>query len=304
MKHYKNIWKCIGFLLGLFIILVLLSGIFRRKDKLYVYDALSVDVKIRDINAEPDNSLDIIFYGDSESYSSFSPNHLYSKFGYTSFCSGSAAQKVCDTYVLLTEAFKTQSPKVIVLETNCLYRDIKQKNKDSDLVMDFLTDSLPVFSNHSSWKIFLRQFLPKGHEERRRKQKGFVVRKTTKPYTGGSYMKNTKKSKGISADNITYLDKIAALCEENNAELLLVSTPSPKNWNYKKHNGVQSWADSHNITYIDLNLEEKITINWKKDTKDGGDHLNYNGAKKVTEYMGAYFRENYDLTDHREKENK
>ena len=117
-------------------------------------------------------------------------------------------------------------------------------------------------------------------------------------------MKNTKKSKGISADNITYLDKIAALCEENNAELLLVSTPSPKNWNYKKHNGVQSWADSHNITYIDLNLEEKITINWKKDTKDGGDHLNYNGAKKVTEYMGAYFRENYDLTDHREKENK
>ncbi|MDD6070516.1 MAG: SGNH/GDSL hydrolase family protein [Clostridiales bacterium] len=300
MKHKKNIWHCAGFLLGLVIILALLSCVFRRKDGIYVYDALSVSVKSSDIKAEPDNSLDVIFYGDSEAYSSFSPNHLYSKFGYTSFCCGTAAQKVCDTYALLTEAFKTQSPKVIVLEANCLYRTLNEEDNKKDIVMNFLTDSVPVFANHSTWKLFVRKALPSGREKRRRGQKGFVLRKDSRPYKGGKYMKKTKKADELSSDVTTYLNKIATLCKENNAELLIVSTPSPRNWTYKKHNGVQSWASLHGVTYIDLNLDKDIKINWKKDTKDSGDHLNYSGAKKVTNYMGKYFRDHYNLTDHRE----
>lgn len=299
MKLNKNIWKCIGFLLGLFIILVLVSVLFRRKDGLYVYDPLSFHVKSSDIKAEPDYSLDILFFGDSEAYSAFSPNYLYSKFGYTSFCCGTAAQKVCDTYALLKENFKTQSPQVIVLETNCLYRDLKPEDENSDLVMDLLTESMPVFANHSAWKLLVRKALPKEREARRRNQKGFVLRKDVRPYKGGKYMKKTKKSEKISEDILSYLNQITDLCKENNAELLLVSAPAPKNWNYKKHNGVKSWADSHNISYIDLNLEKDLKINWKTDTKDGGDHLNYDGAKKVTKYIGKYFQENYNLTDHR-----
>ncbi len=304
MKRNKNILKCICFLLGLAIILALLSCVFRRKDGLYVYDSLSVSVRIADIKAEPDYSLDVLFVGDSETYSSFSPNDLYSKYGYVSFVSATGGQKICDTYAILTEAFKTQSPKVIVLETNCLYRSMKPKNENSDLVMNLLTEHVPVFANHSDWKRYLRKALPKSREAKRRGQRGFVIRKDTIPYKGGNYMKKTKKSKKMEQDILSYLEQITDLCRENNATLLLVSTPAPKNWNYKKHNGVKSWADSHNIAYLDLNLEKDLKINWKKDTKDGGDHLNYSGAKKVTKYMGKYFQENYNLTDHRKDSEK
>lgn len=301
MKTHKNLLKCTGFLLGLVILLIIISFFFQRKDGLYVYDSLSVSVKTADIKAEPDNSLDILFFGDSESYAAFSPRHLYSKYGYSSYVCGTAAQKVCDTYAILKDAFETQSPKVIVLETNCLFRDLKSKEENPDLVMNYLTDTLPVFANHASWKKVARKLLPKSRDERRRKQKGFIVRKNVIPYKGGKYMKKTKKKRTVKKDISSYLEQIVTLCEENQAKLLLVSTPSPKNWNYKKHNGVQEWADSHSIDYIDLNLEEGVKINWKKDTKDGGDHLNLSGAKKVTSFMGEYFRANYTLEDRRKE---
>lgn len=299
MKTHRNLFKCAGFLLGLAILLVIISFFFQRKDGLYVYDSLSVSVKTADIKAEPDNSLDILFFGDSESYAAFSPRHLYSKYGYTSYVCGTAAQKICDTYAILKDAFETQSPKVIVLETNCLFRDLKSEEENSDLVMNYLTDTLPVFANHASWKKAARKLLPKSRDERRRKQKGFIVRKNVIPYKGGKYMKKTQKKKTIKEDISSYLEQIITLCEENQAELLLVSTPAPKNWNYKKHNGVKEWADSHSVDYIDLNLDKEIKINWNKDTKDGGDHLNLSGAKKVTNFMGEYFRANYSLEDKR-----
>ncbi len=301
MKTHRNLLKCTGFLLGLVILLIIISFFFQRKDGLYVYDSLSVSVKTADIKAEPDNSLDVLFFGDSESYAAFSPRHLYSKYGYTSYVCGTAAQKVCDTYAILKDVFETQSPKVIVLETNCLFRDLKSKEENPDLVMNYLTDTLPVFANHTAWKKAARKLLPKSRDERRRKQKGFIVRKNVIPYKGGKYMKKTKKKKTVKKDISSYLEQIITLCEENQAELLLVSTPSPKNWNYKKHNGVKEWADSHSIDYIDLNLDKGIKINWNKDTKDGGDHLNLNGAKKVTSFMGEYFRANYPLEDRRGK---
>ena len=42
-----------------------------------------------------------------------------------------------------------------------------------------------------------------------------------------------------------------------------------------------------------------LKINWKKDTKDKGNHLNYRGAKKVTKYLGNYLKKTGLLEDHR-----
>jgi len=299
LKTHRNLFKCTGFILGLIILLTLLSYFFHRKDGAYVYNSLAVNLKIDDIRTEPENSLDVFFLGDSETYAAFYPQHLYSKYGYSSYVCGTSGQRICDTYAILKEIFQIQKPQVIVLETNCLYRKIEQPNENSDLVMNLLRDNFPIIANHTDWKRRARKLLPKGWEENRRKFKGFIKRNKKTPYTNGKYMKKTKKKCTISKENSSYLKQLSDLCQKNNAELLLVSTPSPKNWNYKKHNGVAAWAKAHNAAYIDLNLEKELAINWKTDTLDGGDHMNLSGAKKVTNFMGEYFRANYTLTDHR-----
>ena len=101
---------------------------------------------------------------------------------------------------------------------------------------------------------------------------------------------------------MVYLNKIFNLCEENNIKVILLSTPSVKNWNYEKHNSIQEIAQKNNIDYVDMNLSDDVNINWAEDTKDRGDHLNYSGAKKVTMALGNYLEQLHILEDHRNDE--
>ena len=131
--------------------------------------------------------------------------------------------------------------------------------------------------------------------------KGFVIRDEVDPYEGKpDYMKKKKKCETMPEYVKVYLEKIEELCEKNNAQLLLVSMPSPKNWNHKRHAEIQKYADGKGITYLDLNKKvEELGLNWTEDTQDKGDHLNVYGAEKVTSYLGNYLEENYELEDHR-----
>ena len=135
---------------------------------------------------------------------------------------------------------------------------------------------------------------------KKEKMRGFVVRNTVKAYESGEYMLESSETQLPDEQVLDYLVKIQELCRENGAALVLVSSPSPKNWNYEKHNGVTSWAQAHDVPYLDLNLENALVIDWAKDTKDAGDHLNLAGATKVSRYVGHWLKGSYALPDKRE----
>ena len=97
------------------------------------------------------------------------------------------------------------------------------------------------------------------------------------------------------------MNNIINLCKKNHIELILVSTPSISNWTYARHNGIQKLADQNGLTYIDMNLmQDQLEIDWETDTRDKGDHLNYSGAVKVTDWLGTYFKQCGEFTDHRQ----
>lgn len=295
----KKIVHSVLFTLGLAILITVLSVILKPdKD---VYNAVGVERKTSDINQEKENSLDVIFMGDSESYSAFNPVQMYDENGYTSYVCGTSLQKLCDTYALLQNVFKRQSPKVVVLETNCLFRAANPYGETDDKAMNAFSKAIPLMKYHDRWKSLIpMEAIYKSDD---RQLKGFKYRPDVKPYTGGQWMNETDAHEPIKACNVEYFNKIHEYIKSHGATLILVSVPSPENWDYGRHNAVQALADKSGIEFIDLNLAcDRLGIDWSRDTKDQGNHLNYSGAVKVSGYIGKYLAQNMGLPDHRGEE--
>lgn len=248
--------------------------------------------------AERENSLDVVFLGDSVAYHAIIPPEIFAANGITSYVCSSPNQKLCDSYAFLEKVFERQSPKLVVLETDEIYRTVT----DEDVISFTAQRLLPVFRYHDRWKTLQKQdFSFRVSYESLQTAKGYVLYRKTDPAEKTDYMQKTEKRANIKSNNLFYLEKIRALCEKKGAELMLLGVPSAVNWNYRKHNAVSDYAKDKNLTFLDLNLAETgVNIDWKKDTRDKGDHLNYKGAKKVTAFLGTYLAERGLFTDKRE----
>lgn len=249
------------------------------------------------VRAEAKDTIDVLVIGDSESYTSMSPMDLWKQTGITSFDCGQPGQRIQETSFLLKEALKTQSPKLVIFETNTMFRNPGFLANLTMSVVEPIRYYFPVFRYHNLWK----QLFDGKKNAGRSVFKGFEIRDKVVPYEGSDqYMKETKDVQQIPEFVYCYMEDIKKMCRDNNAELLLMSAPSPHNYNYRKHNALEKYAKENGLPYIDLNMRTKeIGIDWKTDSYDKGDHLNLHGARKVTAYMGKYLKENYSLPDHR-----
>ena len=105
----------------------------------------------------------------------------------------------------------------------------------------------------------------------------------------------------IAMVNRFYVQMLANYCRHHGAKLILMSTPSTRNWRMSKHNSIARLAQNLGVEYVDMNLlREEIPIDWSHDTRDYGDHMNIYGAEKVTTYIGQYLAETGLLTSHKE----
>ena len=251
----------------------------------------------RGILGEPENSIDVIFVGDSESYTSFCPKIAEKKYGFTSYVCGSAGQRLFESYELLQEALERQAPKAVVIETNCIFRT-HGWIKDCQEIADHKLEQLfPAVDYHDRWKVLTASdFGAKPLYTWINDQKGYHKKKGTQTYVGDQYMKKSRGRKNIRPIQQFYLNKIVDFCQEKGIAVVFYSVPSPQNWNYEKHNSIESYAEAKGCIFWDLNLKtDKLKINWKKDSYDGGDHLNHTGAKKITSYMGKKLKKKFGL---------
>lgn len=248
------------------------------------------------VSAEKKNTIDVLVAGDSESYTSVSPMDLWDRAGIAAYDCGQPGQRIQETYYILKTAFRTQSPKLVLFETNTMFRDPGFLKNVQLSLTEPLAYHFPVIKYHNAWKALFD-----GPGGPKKSYKGFEIRDKVVSYEGDEeYMKETKDKAQIPEVVRIYMEKIKRLCEKNGADLLLVSAPSPKNYNYKKHNSLEEYARENDLPYVDLNMKFRdIGIDWKMDSYDRGDHLNISGARKVTAYMGQYLSDNYDLPDRR-----
>ncbi len=254
------------------------------------YQFQDVKAKVEAINNETDKSYDALFLGDSQGWATYSPIQLYGEQGFTSYNACTSGQLPHDSAIILKHFFQKKKTKLVVVDANMFYTTC-------NVLKLFLMNIFPIFHYHNIHQ------LKSAHDYT--SHKGFNEQEAVVGYSGSLDYMNEKKSSHMRLDCSLALNQIEELCQKNNSQLLIVNTVNPLNWNQKRHDTIQKWCDEHDVKYLDYNdtsLREEIGFDFSTDFRDGGDHLNLNGSKKVCTNLGAYMKSNYDLTDHRKDE--
>ena len=290
----KKLLRPLLFLLVLFFLLALLSLYFLPKGNT-LEDGIQ-EPELYAFLGEPKNSLEAVVLGDSIPLSSFIPAYLWRDYGIPSYVCAATAQKPSDGYFLLKRFFRTQSPQVVLYETDQLYLDTAA----SDLLQAEALSRLPVFQYHDSWKFVRpnRLLSSPGYTETS-PLKGYHLRKTPEGLTDDPAYLVPGEAEPVSFWNRLCLERTLALCRKQGSQLVLYTAPNAATWTQGRHLAMEALARELGISYLDAN-GENLDINWNIDTLDRGEHLNYRGAAKVTAWLGEYLRrEAPGLTDRR-----
>lgn len=86
-------------------------------------------------------------------------------------------------------------------------------------------------------------------------------------------------------------------------EVLLVYLPYPAPKDARLEvNSVYAVAEEYGVNYINF-VEMDNVVDYTTDCYDSGSHLNPSGARKVTDYLGRYMKEHYNIPDRRNDKN-
>lgn len=315
MKKVKTILRLVIFVIIGILIFWILTNIILPKT---AYTTI-----IGEFYEEPENSLDVVFIGDSSIYRGISPLEIWKRHGITSYNFSSPAQRIWDGYYCLQEVLKYQKPKIVVLNIEALFLEEPMKNeyqrhlydnmKPSKNKVNAISDSVEKIDRtrqisffvtllrfHDRWKeLEDRDFECMLGQTYHSKDvfKGYWINLDILPYKKGEQYKLNNK---ISEKEVKYLKKIQNICKQNNIQLLLFEAPTAKEWNTERHQAVAKLARENNLIFLDSNqVMREIGIDWEKDTFDGGIHLNVDGAQKVTNYVGDFLAHNYQLPNHK-----
>lgn len=253
---------------------------------------------------------DVVFIGDCEVYENFSPQVLWDEYGINSYIRGSAQQLIWQSYYLLEDTFRYETPDVAVFNILSLKYDKPQKEAYNRMTLDgmkwslskvrsvcasltgeeeFLDYVFPILRYHSRWNRLTAEDIKYLFHRDKVSHNGYYMRTDVKP------AENVPEGKvlgdyGFGDNAWFYLDKMRVLCEEKGTKLVLVKAPSLYPYWYDEwEEQVEAYARKYGLRYVNL-LEktEEIGLDYNIDTYDAGLHMNLSGAEKLSGYFGAY----------------
>lgn len=268
---------------------------------------------------EHDNT-DIMFVGASSISAHIEIGELWKERGIATYSIAAGASDLCDNYYRLIEANKKRSCKLIVLEMRGSAMDSSidinhDRQNITGLNMSFNKLRYVNASIEPEERLYYILDFPLFHGRYREVTKwDFLHTSSFGEEDKGNWMLNYGSNNSLelkSAANVVeyralnqkqeyYLRKIIEYCKVNDRELLLLKTPDGNRpLDQPFYNTVSLIAEEYGVPYLDMNqYDEEIgltnadfwTDNW---------HLNVEGARKCTAFLGDYLMEHYTLLDHR-----
>lgn len=316
----KKIIKRAAVILLLF---TFLAGLQRLLMPKYMEDIHILEGGMVEEYYDQDKDHDVIFIGDCEVYTNFSPAVLWEDYGINSYIRGSAEQLLWQSYYLLEETFSYEKPKVVVFNVLAMMFNEPQKESYNRMTLDgmrwsaskikcieasmteeesFIEYVFPILRYHTRWdqltKVDFDYFWKKDPVT----FNGYFMRTDVMP------AENVPEGRKLSDYRFgerayAYLDRIMELCRENNAELILIKAPSLyPHWYEEWDRQMLDYAYGHQLKYYNfLDAIDEIGLDYSTDTYDSGLHLNLSGAEKLSRYFGEILAEDCGLTSRKDE---
>lgn len=264
---------------------------------------------------------DVIFLGDCEAYENVSPVVLWREYGITSYIRGSAQQLIPQSYYLLEDTLKHETPAVVVMSVSAMQQYEQDNESYNRMTLDGMRWSLskinavretmmedehmieyvfPILRFHSRWKELEADDFRYFYEKRQVTHSGYYMRADVK--AAGDFPAQRRRSDYAFDDRAwEYLEHIRLLCQKKGITLVLMKAPSlyPV-WYDQWEEQIADYAREHDLLYVNCIKEsETIGIDFTTDTYDGGLHMNVYGAEKMSRYFGKILRQIPGIEDRR-----
>ncbi|MBQ7284514.1 MAG: SGNH/GDSL hydrolase family protein, partial [Oscillospiraceae bacterium] len=248
--------------------------------------------------------------GSSHMWMGFDAGSMQEKYGISAYNYGCNWQHLNTTELFIKDSFRTQSPKVILVElfkVNHILQDVGMEGeiyytraisefegKREYLKQCFGEDKerflayyMPLCAFHENWpNINIVSFVKRSYGDFH-KTKGAILNEIVVPITIADH--TTFEQLELNDDSIKVLDNIVEICKENGTEIIFYVAPYASFYNYS--DAMTKYAQENDCVFLDMyKLVDDIGLDENTDFCDS-DHLNKYGAYKVADYLGKYIVE-------------
>ena len=316
MKKTKTVLSVLAVLLAFVLLLCLMTRLFTPT---YATDLVEGSMISQYYGEAGDH--DVIFIGDCEVYSNFSPMEMYRQQGITAYVRGTSQQLIWQSYYILKETLKYETPKAVVYNVNAMRHPEPITAEFNRLTIDemrwsaekvgiirasmmeeetFASYVFPILRYHSRFQHLTREDIDYLFRDKDNTFNGYLMKKEVLPVEKLP-AKRPLKSYEFSDTCYDYLEKMTRLCQDNGVELILIKAPSLYPYWYEEHDAqMQDFADKWGLAYYDLTKQiETIGLDFSQDTYDAGLHLNLSGATKLSGYFAELLVKEHGLQDRR-----
>ncbi|MBQ9866063.1 MAG: hypothetical protein IJM34_03505 [Lachnospiraceae bacterium] len=276
---------------------------------------------VTELKNTPDDTVDVVFVGSSHVYAGIYPSYLWSDWGISAFNLSISGMDRDSAYYYMKHMFKTQSPKVAVVDMFALSFDthLMAGNVYRNYIsLPLSKDTLPqlkayaakdksvsanIYDYVARWPIIHTRYRELTRYDFELDAPNYFARGEYPNWECQPtwlYRPDEASPKIFESDQEKWLDDLVSLCKENNCELVFMSLPFRSyedEQNYIDHAVI--YADEHGIPMFDFNrMTDELQIDPQTDFFDET-HVNALGAKKLSRFMAQWLDDTYDMPDHR-----
>lgn len=277
-------------------------------------------LRVEGFYQEPRDSLDAVFIGASDIYSSFMPGRAYEQYGFTSYLLASEAITSEGIKTAVKEVVRTQHPGMVVIEANAfLYGDNDNDSNQAHIhkffdnlplsvnKLDFITHNVPVderweyvfplIKYHSLWTEYPDRINMmasnlsldvRGYNYLKGYRTTAQIIKTDSPCLN-SKLSEENGELALNPNLEAQLNDLLDYCDQQHLKVVFVRAPhyvTKETYNrVKRSNRMARLCNERGYHYYTVeNDAEHIGIDPKHDFYDR-DHMNVYGALKFTDYL-------------------